>query len=79
MNHRTPLGEALDTDGRRQSWLAGHLEVSPTLVSFWCSGERTVPDKYHSPIARLLKRKRTDLFPVDVRCSPTSKQEAEAA
>lgn len=50
----TPLFTVLDRQGRRPSWLAERLGVSPTLVTFWCSGRRRIREAYVPRIAELL-------------------------
>jgi DNA-binding transcriptional regulator YdaS (Cro superfamily) len=51
----TALAENLAGTGRKQAWLANELNIHPSSVSRWASGERPLPIRYVQPIADALQ------------------------
>lgn len=50
----SPLADLIERQGRRKSWLAKQVGVSPTLVSMWLSGRRRIRAEHVARIAELL-------------------------
>lgn len=58
----TRLQEILDSEGRKQSWLADQVGVTRATISLYCNGLH-VPDDRKTAIAEALGRKLDDVFP----------------
>lgn len=59
---RSRLGEILESEGRKQVWLADQIGVTRALVSSWCNGLH-VPEDRRPAIAEALGREIADVFP----------------
>lgn len=59
----TPLRQALDADGRRQTWLAEQVGVDPRQVWAWVHGLVVPLPANRAAIALALGRTVEDLFP----------------
>jgi DNA-binding transcriptional regulator YdaS (Cro superfamily) len=59
----TRLKHILDTEGRRQTWLADQLGVGRSIMCQWCSGHKKVPQHRRAQIAKALGRNESDVFP----------------
>lgn len=49
------LNMLLNKRGTQQKFLVNKLGVSKGLVSQWCAGTVSIPEKYHTQIRSLLK------------------------
>jgi hypothetical protein len=59
---RTRLGEILEAEGRKQSWLAKAADVDPGTLNRYIHGLH-VPDDKRERIAEVLRRDVSDVFP----------------
>lgn len=59
----TPLKQALDAGGRRQTWLAEQVGVDPRQVWGWVHGLHIPGDVTQRKIADALGMKKSDLWP----------------
>lgn len=59
----TPLKQALDADGRRQTWLADRLGVDARQVWGWVHGLHVPGQATQNRIAEILGRDVADLWP----------------
>lgn len=59
----TPLKQALDADGRRQTWLAEQLGVERRQVWGWVHGLHEPGDETKAAIALALHRSVEELWP----------------
>ena len=59
--HTTGLRRVLHERGIKQHWLARQLGVSDGVISYWCRGERPIPQETVAVIAKLLKVAQRDI------------------
>lgn len=60
--YRTRLGEILDTEGRKQSWLSRVTGIDDSTISRYVYGLHC-PDDHREAIATALRRSVDDVFP----------------
>jgi len=63
LNEFQPLVTWLQENERSKSWLARHIQVSPSLMNLMLSGKRTMSEYHKNNICYVTEMKLDELFP----------------
>ena len=63
LNEFQPLVTWLQENERSKSWLARHIQVSPSLMNLMLSGKRTMSEYHKNSICYVTEMQSDELFP----------------